>query len=182
MQLFEYTRTGGILSSMYEHLFHLQEEILKTLANHKRLEIIQILNNQELTVNQMVGMLGIPQANVSQHLSILRHLKLVTTRKDGLRVYYRLTDERIAAVINELREFLKSQYAHEPEIARIAALDNHTIYPIVRDPVCGMRISVSEAGESLLIENERIYFCAQGCMDTFVSAPEKYQHAHVFKS
>ena len=159
---------------MYERLFYLQEEILKTLANHKRLEILQLLNNQELTVNQMVEMLGIPQSNVSQHLSVLRHLKLVTTRKDGLYVYYSLTDKRIALVIKQLREFLKVQYGHEPEIARITALDNNSIYPIVRDPVCGMRISVSEAGESLTLEDAHYYFCAQGCKDAFMAEPGKY--------
>ncbi|MEO8105617.1 MAG: metalloregulator ArsR/SmtB family transcription factor [Candidatus Saccharibacteria bacterium] len=155
---------------MYERLFFLQEEVLKSLANHKRLEILQLLNNQELTVNQMVAMLGISQANVSQHLSNLRRLKLVTPRKDGLYVYYRLSDKRIASVIHELREFLKSQYSHEPEIARIAALDSNALYPIVRDPVCGMRISVNEAGETLIQADSHYYFCAQGCKDAFLLA------------
>jgi ArsR family transcriptional regulator, virulence genes transcriptional regulator len=159
---------------MYERLFQLQEEILKTLANHKRLEIIQLLKNQEMTVNEMVQMLGISQANVSQHLSILRRLKLVKVRKEGLHAHYSLTDRRIAGVINELREFLKSQYSHEPEIAEIAALNNESLYPIVRDPVCGMRISVSEAGDSIVYQEKDYYFCAQGCKEHFQHNTEQF--------
>lgn len=159
---------------MYERLFFLQEEILKTLANHKRLEILQLLSSQEMTVNQMVGMLGITQTNLSQHLGVLRHMKLVTARKDGLRVYYHLTDKRIVTVIKELREFLKTQYQHEPDIAKIVMMDNNSLYPIVRDPVCGMRISIDEVSESIDVENKTYHFCARGCKDAFALDPDKY--------
>lgn len=160
---------------MYERLFQLQEETLKTLANQKRLEILQLLKQKELTVSEMVEMIGIPQANLSQHLSILRKLKLVSTRKEGLHVYYRLTDKRIASVIKELREFLKVQYAHEPEIAQISTLDNKNVYPIVRDPVCDMRLSIHEAGESaFFIDGTVFYFCAVGCKEKFIKSPERY--------
>src|SRR3990167_1281064 len=113
---------------MYERLFQLQEETLKTLANQKRLEILQLLNQKELTVTAMVEMLGLPQANLSQHLSVLRNLHLVTKRKEGVKVYYHLTDKRIALVIKQLREFLKTQYAHEPEIAKMSTDFNNSIY------------------------------------------------------
>lgn len=159
---------------MYERLFQLQEEILKTIANQKRLEILQLLKQKELTVSEMVDMIGLPQANLSQHLSVLRKLRIVSTRKEGLHVYYHLTDERIALVIKELREFLKSQYAHEPEIAHISSLDSRSMYPIVRDPVCGMRLSIHEAGDSAQFNSEDYYFCAVGCKDKFTASPNHY--------
>lgn len=155
---------------MYERLFQLQEETLKTLANQKRLEIVQLLQNKELTVTEMVDMLGMPQANISQHLSLLRQVRIVTTRKDGLRVYYRLSDERIVAVVRELRAFLKSQFAHEPEIAGLSSLTGN-IYPIIRDPVCGMRISASEAFARIEYAGRDYYFCASGCKDMFTKNP-----------
>lgn len=154
---------------MYERLFQLQEEILKTLANQKRLEILQLLNSRELTVTEMVEMLGISQTNLSQHLSVLRRLRLVTTRKEGLFVYYRLSDRRIAIIIKELREFLKTQYANEPEVAEIGALDRKDIYPLVKDPICGMRMSPSEVVESAEVGSERYYFCASGCRTKFLA-------------
>jgi DNA-binding transcriptional ArsR family regulator/YHS domain-containing protein len=158
---------------MYERLFQLQEETLKILANQKRLEIVQILQNKELTVSEMVDMLGMPQANISQHLSLLRQVRIVTSRKDGLRVYYRLSDERIIAVVRELRAFLKSQFAHEPEIAHLNSLNNG-IYPIVRDPVCGMRIGASEAFAHVEHDGHPYYFCASGCKEYFEKEPSLY--------
>lgn len=158
---------------MYERLFQLQEETLKTLANQKRLEIMQLLQNKELTVTEMAEMLGMPQANISQHLSLLRQVRIVVTRKEGLRVYYRLSDDRIVAVIHELRAFLKNQFAHEPEIASLNSL-NSSIYPIVRDPVCGMRLSVSEAFAHVEHKGYSYYFCASGCKDQFQKHLTRY--------
>lgn len=161
---------------MYERLFQLQEETLKVLANQKRLEILQLLNNKELPVSEMVEMLGMPQANISQHLSLLRQVRIVSTRKDGLRVYYRLTDERITSIVRELRAFLKSQYAYEPEIAHLSSLDND-IYPIVRDPVCSMRLSASEAAGHIEHDGRTYYFCASGCREYFSKSPSRFvQH------
>lgn len=159
---------------MYEKLFKLQEETLKTLANHKRLEIIQLLKNKELTVTEMIEMLGINQSNLSQHLSVLRRYKIVTARKDGLHVYYKLTDKHIAEAVKDLREFLKAQYAHEPEISKLISLNDPKLYPIVKDPVCGMRMSASEAAELQEIDGQVYYFCASGCKEKFVKHPHKY--------
>ena len=158
---------------MYERLFQLQEETLKTLANQKRLEIVQLLQNKELTVSEMVDMLGMPQANISQHLSLLRQVRIVATRKDGLRIYYRLSNQRIIAVVRELRSFLKSQFAHEPEMAHLGSLDSN-IYPIVRDSVCGMRISKSEAYTHVEHDGHTYYFCASGCKDQFEKHPSHF--------
>lgn len=158
---------------MYERLFRLQEEALKVLANQKRLEIVQLLNNKELTVSEMVDMLDMPQANISQHLSLLRGVRIVTARKDGLRVYYHLTDKRIVAVVRELRAFLKGQYIHDPEIAHLHHLDN-TIYPIVRDPVCGMRVSSTEAAGHVEYHGRTYYFCGSGCKEQFSKHPNRF--------
>lgn len=155
---------------MYERLFHLQEEVLKTLANQKRLEIIQLLKGHELTVSEMVGMLGIAQTNVSQHLAVLRRLKLVAVRKEGLHAHYRLSDERVADIITTLRDFLTHHHAHDPEIAALKALDSDSTYPVVRDPVCGMRISAKSAADSMERDGVTYYFCASGCKEKFLAA------------
>ena len=70
-------------------------EIYKILANSKRLEILNLLREQEMPVEELVKILGIPKANVSQHLALLRHAKLVTVRRNGLNGYYNIIDPRI---------------------------------------------------------------------------------------
>ena len=70
-------------------------ETYKILANPKRLEILNLLREQEMSVDQLIKALGAAKANVSQHLSLLRHAKLVTVRRNGLNGYYNIIDPRI---------------------------------------------------------------------------------------
>jgi len=161
---------------MYERLFQLQEDTLKTLANHKRLEIVQLLKKQELTVSELVDMLGIPQANVSQHLAQLRRHKVVATRRSGKQVYYSLQDKRIAELVSLLRDFLKAQFTTDPNIAKISSFDKRSMYPIVRDPVCGMRLSINEVAESTSYESVDYYFCGQGCLSSFRADPARFSN------
>ena len=65
------------------------------MANPKRLEILNLLREQEMAVQDLVKTLGISKANVSQHLGILRRERLVTVRRDGLNAYYAIVDQRI---------------------------------------------------------------------------------------
>lgn len=70
-------------------------EIYKILANPKRLEILNILKFRELSAGDLVEIVQLPKANVSQHLALLRHTRLVTVRRNGLNVYYKIADPRI---------------------------------------------------------------------------------------
>lgn len=171
MQLFEYSWKFVMIKVMYDQLFQLQEEVLKTIANKKRLEILQLLGTRELTVNEMVAMLGISQANVSQHLAVLRRVKVVTAHKEGMHVYYRVAGTRIIEIITTLRTFLRQQYGDNTSIAYLNELENSVSYPIVKDPVCGMRFGVGDASCSLPSgDGHYVYFCGPGCRDTFKSS------------
>lgn len=70
-------------------------DLLKVLANPKRLEILDIIKDKEVTVNELSKILGTRKANTSQHLAIFRYLKLVVTRHDGKKVYYKLTSHKV---------------------------------------------------------------------------------------
>ena len=67
----------------------------KILANSKRLEILNLLREQEMPVEILVKELGISKANVSQHLALLRHARLVTVHRTGLNAFYNIIDPRI---------------------------------------------------------------------------------------
>lgn len=70
-------------------------EIYKILANPKRLEILNLLKNRELSVEQIVSVLKARKANVSQHLSLLRHSRLVKVRREGSNAFYTITNPKI---------------------------------------------------------------------------------------
>ncbi len=82
-------------------------EIYKILANSKRLEILNLLREQEMSVEQLIKTLGIAKANVSQHLALLRHAKLVTVRRDGLNGFYNIIDPRIVEPCRILHQLSK---------------------------------------------------------------------------
>lgn len=62
--------------------------ILKALAHPLRIRMFEAVAEGEKTVSELVTITGDKEANVSRHLSVLRSTRLVTTRKEGLNVYY----------------------------------------------------------------------------------------------
>lgn len=153
---------------MSTELLAIEEEVFKVIANQKRLEIILLLGNRELNVGQMVDMLGLRQSNLSQHLTLLRQQRLVTVRKNGRESYYKLADESIAKSIRIIHDFLRKQHRIETPI------DSKVLFPIVVDPVCGMRLSASEAFDHCKTEGRVYYFCASGCKNKFAKQPAHY--------
>lgn len=82
-------------------------EIYKILANSKRLEILNLLREQEMSVEELIKTLNITKANVSQHLALLRHAKLVTVHRIGLNRYYNIIDPRIVEPCRILHQLHK---------------------------------------------------------------------------
>lgn len=81
-------------------------KIYRILANEKRLEILNNIKHQELSVEQLLKITQLPKANLSQHLALLRHSRLVHTRKKGLNVFYTIIDPNIiepCAILHRLR-------------------------------------------------------------------------------
>lgn len=99
-------------------LIKLQAEICKTLSDPKRLMLIHALREGEMSVSRLTLELGLPQANVSQHLAILRERGIVTTRREGTNIYYRLANEKIAQACDLVREVLADQLDKKRDLAR----------------------------------------------------------------
>ena len=77
-------------------------ELLAAMANPKRLLILCHLLDQELSVGELSGLVGLAQSPLSQHLSKLRALKLVSARRDGQSIRYSLASGEVAAVLTTL--------------------------------------------------------------------------------
>jgi ArsR family transcriptional regulator len=76
------------------------------MANPRRLEIINALRNEELTATQLTQKIHISKANLSQHMSILVQKDVVLSRREGINVFYKLSDERITKACDMMREVL----------------------------------------------------------------------------
>jgi len=77
---------------------------LKAMSHPLRLKILCTLEAREISVQDIVELVGTSQSNISQHLAILRDKGILASRKDANRVYYRVGDARTLRLISMMRE------------------------------------------------------------------------------
>lgn len=82
--------------------FDEEAEILKVLGHSVRLKIVVGLLSKECNVKQIWECLGLPQATVSQHLSLLKNKKIVEGKRDGIEVYYTVVHPMAKKIVNLL--------------------------------------------------------------------------------
>jgi ArsR family transcriptional regulator, virulence genes transcriptional regulator len=87
-------------------LWEMQADICQTLANPKRLQILNLLQKGEFSVGAMVEALKVAKANLSQHLSVMRQKGILATRREGTMIYYRLATPRITEACKIMRQVL----------------------------------------------------------------------------
>jgi len=90
-------------------IFEKQADICKVLANATRLEIIYILKKDEMNVNNLAAKVGASKASISQHLSLLKDNGVVTSRKDGLNVFYKISNKKFIAACDTMRDLMYEQ-------------------------------------------------------------------------
>ncbi|MNS09680.1 hypothetical protein D3C72_411730 [compost metagenome] len=82
-------------------------ETFKLLGDPTRLRIVHALSRGELCVCDLAAMLGLARTAVSNHLRLLRSMKLVTYRKEGKLAFYSLGDDHIAKLLKECLEHVE---------------------------------------------------------------------------
>ncbi|MEK6645483.1 MAG: metalloregulator ArsR/SmtB family transcription factor [Candidatus Firestonebacteria bacterium] len=89
-----------------DDIFKLHADICKTFANPKRLEIINVLRDKELQASEILKKIKISKANLSQHMASLIQKGVVISRREGTRVFYKLSDVKITKACDLMREVL----------------------------------------------------------------------------
>jgi DNA-binding transcriptional ArsR family regulator len=90
----------------------------RVLAEPMRLKILNALGDDEMSVTELVGATAAGQANVSKHLSMLADARLVSRRKEGLNVYYRVADETVFDLCNAVCSSLGERLAAQHDAVR----------------------------------------------------------------
>jgi len=83
--------------------------VFQAFASASRIDLLELLFQGERGVDQLAEESGMSVANVSQHLQVLRRARLIESRKDGLRVLYRLSSDSVYTVWEQFRRFGESQ-------------------------------------------------------------------------
>ncbi|MDJ0623657.1 MAG: metalloregulator ArsR/SmtB family transcription factor [Desulfocapsaceae bacterium] len=79
-------------------------KILKSMSHPIRLKILCLLQDRELSVGDIRNEVETTNANVSQHLNILRNQGIIDFRKDANFIYNRITDKRILELIMKMQQ------------------------------------------------------------------------------
>lgn len=82
---------------------------LKAMSHPLRLKILCTLGDREVSVQEIVDVVGTSQSNISQHLAILRDKGILASRKDANRVFYRVSDNRTLQLISMMRNVFCQQ-------------------------------------------------------------------------
>jgi rhodanese-related sulfurtransferase len=119
----------------------------KALANPTRLELLDLLAQGERSVEVLAGRADLGLTTASNHLQILKRAGLVSSRRDGTKVYYRLSGADVAALWVELRDVASTHLA-SVDRARGAYLGTDDVDEVTRDEL----LSRLEAGDVTVID------------------------------
>jgi ArsR family transcriptional regulator len=91
---------------MEKEIYKLHAEMCKVFSNPTRLEILNLLRDKEMSVTELIKKTKLTQANISQHLSIMKSKGIVTSKRDGKNIYYKLSNHKIIKAFDIIREVL----------------------------------------------------------------------------
>lgn len=114
-------------------LFEAFAEVAKALASGRRAEIVDVLAQGERSVEEVSQELGQSVANTSHHLRALARAGLVRTRRDGTRIYYALSGDRVASLWAAMRDVASEHVAGIERLASAYLGDRTGLEAITRD-------------------------------------------------
>ncbi len=94
---------------MEEQIYAYHAEMCKVFSHPKRLELINILRDKEMSAGELGERLGLAPANLSQHLTMMRERHILISRREGNVVYYRIANPHLIEAFDMLREILFEQ-------------------------------------------------------------------------
>jgi rhodanese-related sulfurtransferase/DNA-binding transcriptional ArsR family regulator len=105
----------------------------KALANPARLELLDLLAQGERSVEELAAAAAMKVSNTSAQLRALAGAGLVASRRDGVRIYYRLADQNVSALVGEVQDFAAARLADAEQAARSYLGDVGALEPVARD-------------------------------------------------
>lgn len=101
-----------------KELYSLHAEMCKVFSNSIRLEILNLLRNKEMSVTELIAKTKLSQANISQHLSIMKSKGIVESKRKGKNIYYKLSNPKIVKAFDIIREVLAEKLRGNGKIVK----------------------------------------------------------------
>ena len=155
--------TREIKDSLYEQF----AQVAKAVASPKRIELLDLLCQGERSVDVLAGAANMTVKNTSAQLKELRLARLVDTRKEGTRVYYRLADDSVCDLYFMLRDIARDRLAEVNQIARDYFDARDELEPIGRDDL----LRRAQAGDVVVLDVRPTEEYAAGHIPGSMSVP-----------
>lgn len=152
------TMTAG--TSPKKQIFTHFARIAKAMASPNRLELLEALAQGERSVEKLAQAAGMPIANTSHHLQVLREGGLVRSRKEGVQVIYRLSDDDIPQLLGCLRHVGERHLAEVELIVREHFANDEGLRPVNHQELTALL----KSGDALILD---------------VRPPEEYEAGHI---
>lgn len=131
-----------------QQLFTHFARIAKALASPNRLEILEILAQGERPVDAIAEAAGLSVANTSHHLQVLRDGGLVVSRREGVQMFYALSDEEIPVLLSDMQRIGERHLAEVERIVRENFANRDELTPVKHKEL----LSLVRAGEATVID------------------------------
>ena len=131
-----------------DSLYDVFAEVARALGNGRRAELVDMLAQGERHVDELAAEIGQSVANTSFHLRALATAGLVTTRRDGTRIYYRLASTRVSELWTAVRDVTAAHHERLDEAAAAYLGDRDRLEQIGRDEL----IERLAAGDVVVID------------------------------
>ena len=99
-------------------LYKIHADMCKVFSNPTRLEILNLLRDKGLSVTELIEKTKLSQANISQHLSIMKSKGIVASNRKKKNIYYTLTNPKIIKAFDIIREILAERLKENGKIVR----------------------------------------------------------------
>jgi len=97
-----------MIKDMPSTLRQYKANIFQALAHPTRIAIVEVLRDGEVSAGTIQERLGLEQANLSQHLAVLRSREIVQARKRGNQVFYSLRHKILVRILDLMRQYLQA--------------------------------------------------------------------------
>jgi ArsR family transcriptional regulator len=104
-----------------DQIYQYHAEMCQVFSHPKRLEVINVLRDGEMSVSELAQRLELTTGNLSQHLSMMKERHILAARKEGNMVYYRIVNPKLIRCFDMMREMLFEQIRQDAALLEVKA-------------------------------------------------------------
>ena len=147
----------------------------KVVVHPKRIELLDLLCQAERSVEALAEATGLKLTTASAHLQVMRQSRLVETRREGTRVYYRVAGEEVCRFIHALGDLARARLAEVDQILRALSTDPVGAERVTRDEL----LARARAGDVVVLDVRPVEEYAAGHIPGAVSLPLEHLEARL---